>query len=190
MGYDLDGDGYISRDELRKMFKAYFHLSMELVRDVVKAMEEEMMINFDDQGNKPVSASFTAPIPSSSQNGASPPTKGSSSEDPVSPTDEYEGVFQPKSEHKESSNPQYKHFNEKVSKDGGSHNEGVQKYNNEERMPVIEAMSQDALEEMVDKTFSGAECEHKGYISFEDFKRFAENDTTMISWFEALGSVF
>ncbi|RKO87535.1 hypothetical protein BDK51DRAFT_11610, partial [Blyttiomyces helicus] len=25
-GYDLDGDGFISRQELHKMFKAYFHL--------------------------------------------------------------------------------------------------------------------------------------------------------------------
>ncbi|KNC69992.1 hypothetical protein SARC_17485, partial [Sphaeroforma arctica JP610] len=39
-GYDLDNSGYITRDELRKMFKAYFYLSMELVRDVVKALEE------------------------------------------------------------------------------------------------------------------------------------------------------
>ena len=31
-GYDLHNNEYISRDELRSMFKAYFHLSMELVR--------------------------------------------------------------------------------------------------------------------------------------------------------------
>ncbi|KAI9152689.1 hypothetical protein H9P43_009485 [Blastocladiella emersonii ATCC 22665] len=40
-GYDLDGDGRITRAELHAMFKAYFHLSMELVRDVVQAMEDE-----------------------------------------------------------------------------------------------------------------------------------------------------
>ncbi|KAI8922636.1 hypothetical protein BC831DRAFT_552785 [Entophlyctis helioformis] len=62
-GYDLDGDGCISRDELRRMFKAYFNLSMELVRDVVKTMEEGMMESFDDEAAKPVSASFLAPIP-------------------------------------------------------------------------------------------------------------------------------
>jgi hypothetical protein len=39
-GYDLDQSGFISRDELYSMFKAYFYLSMELVRDVVKALEE------------------------------------------------------------------------------------------------------------------------------------------------------
>lgn len=45
------------------MFKAYFHLSMELVRDVVKTMEEGMLLSFDDEGSKPVSAAFAAPIP-------------------------------------------------------------------------------------------------------------------------------
>ena len=42
-GYDLDGTGVISRDNLRKMFKAYFYITIELVRDVVKACEEEMV---------------------------------------------------------------------------------------------------------------------------------------------------
>jgi hypothetical protein len=66
-GYDLDGDGIISRQELLKMFKAYFHLSMELVRDVVKTMEEGMMESFDDEASKPISASFSAPIPLSNR---------------------------------------------------------------------------------------------------------------------------
>ena len=42
-GYDLDGEGTVSRDNLRKMFKAYFYITIELVRDVVKACEEEMV---------------------------------------------------------------------------------------------------------------------------------------------------
>lgn len=50
------------------MFKAYFHLSMELVRDVVKTMEEGMMESFDDEASKPISAAFSAPVPISSYN--------------------------------------------------------------------------------------------------------------------------
>ncbi|KAI8613479.1 hypothetical protein BC830DRAFT_1132041 [Chytriomyces sp. MP71] len=69
-GYDLDGDGVVSRQELHKMFKAYFYLSMQLVRDYVKSVEMEMMETFDDEAAKPVSASFTAPIPSSGTNEA------------------------------------------------------------------------------------------------------------------------
>eukprot|EP00051_Salpingoeca_urceolata_P010884 m.133745 g.133745 ORF g.133745 m.133745 type:complete len:402 (-) comp16894_c0_seq5:76-1281(-) len=66
-GYDLHESGYITREELRQMFKAYFLLSMELVREVVKALEEEMMANFNDDADKPVSSMFTAPIPASDQ---------------------------------------------------------------------------------------------------------------------------
>ncbi|KAF8986653.1 hypothetical protein BGZ52_008278 [Haplosporangium bisporale] len=62
-GYDLDGDGYISREELYEMFKAYFYLSMELIRDVVKTMENDLMNNFEYQPGMPISSTFTAPIP-------------------------------------------------------------------------------------------------------------------------------
>ncbi|KAF8970037.1 hypothetical protein BGZ46_010572 [Entomortierella lignicola] len=62
-GYDLDDDGYISREELHEMFKAYFYLSMELIRDVVKTMENDMISNFEYQPGMPISSTFTAPIP-------------------------------------------------------------------------------------------------------------------------------
>ncbi|ORZ20836.1 hypothetical protein BCR41DRAFT_369458 [Lobosporangium transversale] len=62
-GYDLDGDGYISREELHEMFKAYFYLSMELIRDVVKTMENDIISNFEYQPGIPISSTFTAPIP-------------------------------------------------------------------------------------------------------------------------------
>ncbi|KAG0202607.1 hypothetical protein BGX28_004923 [Mortierella sp. GBA30] len=62
-GYDLDGDGYISREELHEMFKAYFYLSMELIRDVVKTMENDLISNFEFQPGMPLSSTFTAPIP-------------------------------------------------------------------------------------------------------------------------------
>lgn len=62
-GYDIDEDGYISREELHEMFKAYFYLSMELIRDVVKTMENDLISNFEYQPGMPISSTFTAPIP-------------------------------------------------------------------------------------------------------------------------------
>lgn len=50
-GYDLEGVGSISRDNLRQMFKAYFYVTIELVRDVVKACEEEM-VSFNKKSSK------------------------------------------------------------------------------------------------------------------------------------------
>ena len=80
-GYDLNGDGVISRDELRKMFKSYFLLSMELVRGVVKVMEEGMLDTFDDEAEKPVSAAFGAP---STLNNSNDGDRGGASHSPTS----------------------------------------------------------------------------------------------------------
>lgn len=136
----MNNDGYINREELKRMFKAYFSLSMELVRDVVRALEEEIMETFDDHADKPVSAVFTAPIPAS---------------DP-----------QPSERQSATENGEAQYW------------------------PVMESMSQDAIEEMVDKTFSAIDRKGTGQISFEQFKEFVKSDSTMIAWFEALGTVF
>lgn len=60
-GYDLNNDGLITKDEFRKLLKAYFRLSMELVRDVVKVLQDGIMQNFDDESLHPVSAAFPPP---------------------------------------------------------------------------------------------------------------------------------
>ncbi|KXS21139.1 hypothetical protein M427DRAFT_51410 [Gonapodya prolifera JEL478] len=52
--------------DLRRTLTAYFLLSTELVRDVVKTMEEGMMEGFDEDASKPVSAAFTAGVPAGS----------------------------------------------------------------------------------------------------------------------------
>lgn len=131
----MDNDGFINREELRKMFKAYFSLSMELVRDVVRALEEEIMESFDDHADKPISAVFTAPIPQSDAN--------------------------QNNEEKTGNDAQY--------------------------WPIMESMSQDAIEEMVDRTFASIDRKGTGLISFEEFAEFVKSDSTMIAWFEALG---
>ncbi|KAJ3225135.1 hypothetical protein HK099_007340 [Clydaea vesicula] len=300
-GYDLDGDGCISRQELHKMFKAYFHLSMELVRDVVKTMEEGMMESFDDQNSKPVSASFTAPIPSNNRNSPSDdeneedtneknakkklskkqeiPTGSlmfasdinqapSSSHRPSlsnlnnnnnslmamgSRTFRLPSAGSQQSPHlntqfsmlgspnsvsqqlasysmmspiQESSSPSSTHFpvrsnspisfedittsslrigNRPMSASATSPQNNLPSIpyqrerlgsilqdptSNEEHWPVMEAMSQDAIEEMVERTFLSAGAELKDKLSFEDFKRVVEKDNNMLAWFEALGSVF
>ena len=140
------------------MFKAYFYLSMELVRDVVKALEEEMMENFDDEASKPVSASFTAPIPTSHR--------------------------RPSSYQKDKSAAAAAGAGPSAAGTDG------QEPGQEEMWPVMEAMSQDAIEEMVEKTFNSANTSKNGKISFDEFRRFVQNDSTMIAWFDALGSIF
>eukprot|EP01134_Creolimax_fragrantissima_P008324 CFRG8324T1 len=280
-GYDLDNSGFITRDELREMFKAYFYLSMELVRDVVKALEEEMMANFNDEGGKPVSAVFTAPIP---RDATDPPVEksdtdtiedpfniygaaveegraGSVSFSPESPdTAEYSSfpanasssstalasnknqencsehtdvqnvgsssltsIHQNSSSRGTSPTPHaptpnhstpisvirqtsqpYPHpprrsgsIDRSIGLQGGllsrSGAMGVlssRAADGTDMWPVMEAMSRSAIEEMVENAFKSADLDHDGTISFEEFKKWAQTDMSMIAWFEALGSVF
>jgi Ca2+-binding EF-hand superfamily protein len=54
----------------------------------------------------------------------------------------------------------------------------------------METMSQGAINEMVDKTFKSIETERQGYINFKEFKQCVHIDSSIVSWFEALGTVF
>jgi EF hand len=247
-GYDLDNDDFISRDELFRMFKAYFYLSMELVRDVVSAMEDDMMDNFEFSASQPVSAAFTVAIPSTSsdeedntsQNGGAtsgndehrvrddsrnrasrrlntrkedyfqqqyaeegipqhtthdrPEVTSSSSsessilEDPEpmnSPTDISESHWLPP--HDEP--PTFSSSGQKE-KQLVSVEEREPKKPWEEKFPIMETMSRDAIEEMVEKTFRSIDTKREGYISYEEFKQFVQTDSSIVSWFEALGTVF
>jgi len=60
----------------------------------------------------------------------------------------------------------------------------------EEKFPIMETMSQDAIEEMVEKTFRSIDTKREGYISYGEFKQFVQTDSSIVSWFEALGTVF
>ena len=66
-GFDVENRGFLTRPDVRSMFTAHFLLSMELVRDTVRTMEDEMIANFDDDSDRPVSAAFTAPMPEGMQ---------------------------------------------------------------------------------------------------------------------------
>ncbi|KAJ3342838.1 hypothetical protein HDU93_000968 [Gonapodya sp. JEL0774] len=62
--HPVSGQPTLLPSDLRRTLAAYFLLSTELVRDVVKTMEEGMMEGFDEEASKPVSAQFTAGVPS------------------------------------------------------------------------------------------------------------------------------
>eukprot|EP00039_Didymoeca_costata_P020446 m.341289 g.341289 ORF g.341289 m.341289 type:complete len:413 (-) comp19984_c0_seq1:38-1276(-) len=158
-GYDLHNNGYLSRDELRNMFQAYFHLSMELIRDLVKALEEQLMANFNDGGDNPVSAVFTAPIPNS--NGEVPHGKPSSI---------------------------YESYNFETGLPGQY--SAALSQTRAELGPSLQALSDKAIEDMVQAAFDSADLDCDGRLSFEEFKRWAMSDTAMIAWFDSLGSVF
>ncbi|KAJ3128330.1 hypothetical protein HK098_004739 [Nowakowskiella sp. JEL0407] len=216
-GYDLDANGIITKSELRKMFKAYFYLSMELVRDVVKTMEEGMMESFDDEASRPVSSAFLAPIPTTgpSNHDESNNTnkKGKEKDDLAcldeSPVGDYlleDGERSPKRKlgpiHLDPYSPLHLSLQDpsplihllpplrRRSVQMSPLNPIIDSDLEEEHWPVMETMSQDAIEEMVERTFNSAGLSDEDGIDFEVFKKVVEIDSNLLAWFEALGSVF
>ena len=146
-GYDSEKKGYLVHKDFHDMFKAYFDLSIELVRDYIKTCEEEMRASFDGSADKPVSSVLPGPIPHD--------LGGTSGVD-------------------------IKTLQQLRTGAGGSG--GAQ--------PLMEAMSQDAIEEMVANVFKCADLDADGRITFDEFKTWASLDNTILAWFDALGTVF
>lgn len=148
-GYDLDKKGYLVYKDFHDMFKAYFNVSIELVRDYIKTCEEEMKASFDETADKPVSSAFHAPIPN----------------DMIS-----------------ASGIDIKSLHQLPKHSGAGGSSGAQ--------PLMEAMSQDAIDEMVANVFKCADVNRDGKITFDEFKTWAVLDNTVLAWFDALGTVF
>ncbi|KAL0088548.1 hypothetical protein F4703DRAFT_1792712 [Phycomyces blakesleeanus] len=247
-GYDLDEDGFISRDELYRMFKSYFYLSMELVRDVVSAMEDEMIDNFEFSASQPVSSAFNVAIPSPASEDSSEDDEENEEENSnrninananantnstaVTSTDTAitagttgttgtigttsssrqrrrypakENYFDEQA--RNASDPAASLPKDKGGLIGSDNSDNGDKGGKrswekekmadqgkkkawEEKFPIMETMSQDAINEMVEKTFKSIDTVRDGYISFEEFKRCVQADSSIVSWFEALGTVF
>lgn len=157
------------------MYKAYFHLSMELVRDVVKSMETELVENFDEFDSKPVSSSFNAPITSSGAPVIDTLAANEREDTRILPSPiKIQPVSFPTSPINLNTSPVL--LNGKLV----THAE----------FPVMEAMGQSALEKMVSQTFLDASAEDKELMNYTEFYCAAEKDSNLLAWFEALGSVF
>jgi hypothetical protein len=65
-GYDLDGDGYINRRDVLRMFRAFYALSKELSRDSIGHQEEEFLDASSTreliEGSQPLSSAFIGQI--------------------------------------------------------------------------------------------------------------------------------
>ncbi|ORX87925.1 EF-hand, partial [Anaeromyces robustus] len=194
MGYDLDGDGYITPTELYNIFKAYFYLSMELVRDIVNTLENEDEDNIlDPTLNKSQGKDSDDNVTSSSSIAQKPRRTNLLEEQ------RKQLILQIEQKNKKSIGGY-----DDIGVTYGSLHSGYTPHSplkprtsfsnpkEEEIWPIMEVMSQEAIEEMVEKTFlmAGEHAIQSGRISFEEFKKFVKTDPTIISWFHALGTVF
>ncbi|MCJ1414758.1 hypothetical protein MMC32_001086 [Xylographa parallela] len=66
-GYDIDGDGYVSRRDMLRMFRAYYALTKELTREIIIGMEEDVTGDGSQrdivESSLPISSAFPGPIP-------------------------------------------------------------------------------------------------------------------------------
>lgn len=203
---------------------------MELVRDVVKTMEEGMMESFDDEASKPISSSFAVPIPLGDgpveirpkirEAGVLRPTTPEPSQasspilnytlnsnlSPTTQTPSLRSPFSPLSGPTRRSSPEPFPSSKSPILHVGIGSPSLDFNSNPlplshpfsppiqspltNSWPIMESMSQDALAEMVNKTFIAAGAQNKEVIQYEEFKLVVESDANLLAWFEALGSVF
>ncbi|KAF3764599.1 EF-hand, partial [Cryphonectria parasitica EP155] len=61
-GYDIDGDGYISRRDCLRMFRTYYVLYKQMHADVIEGLDQQALHNTDTQqlvtGRQPLSSHF------------------------------------------------------------------------------------------------------------------------------------
>lgn len=61
-GYDIDSDGYVTRKDFLRMFRAYYVLYKQMHRDILEGLDEHMMTTTDAQqlvnGRTPLSSYF------------------------------------------------------------------------------------------------------------------------------------
>ena len=66
-GYDLDRDGYVSRKDMLRMFRAFYALTKEITREMIAGMEEDMIGEGTQrdvvEGSQPISSAFPGSIP-------------------------------------------------------------------------------------------------------------------------------
>lgn len=66
-GYDLDDDGFVDRRDFLRMFRAFYALSKDLVKDMVASMDDDMLEANQASnvlvGSQPISAAFAGSIP-------------------------------------------------------------------------------------------------------------------------------
>ena len=195
---------------------------MELVRDVVKIMEEGMMENFDDEASKPVSAAFPAPSQSDQQTPLEEKpvaTRQDKFEDAVYVGDAGAtqiptivprgGLHDPivtrreEIEEPESLNDPttplatVRDALETMRRTATLPRRMVSfdpiqlsPHQPDDDLPIIEVISQDAIEELVRHVFMTADAQDAESIRLDQFRVAVQHDLNILAWFESLGSIF
>ena len=209
---------------------------MELVRGVVKVMEEGMLDTFDDEAEKPVSAAFGAPstlndsntyssfqerygVEESQRNESNSEKENTANANFIhthiqtlsntSTTEDYETssgrgkppiapITIPETTTLSSANfnfttrPLLSPRRHSIDSTSPLLLSSVPVNPDEDYKPIMESISHEAIEEMVDQVFvlAGVDASERDFLEFEEFQNVVHKDVNLLAWIEALGSVF
>eukprot|EP01122_Echinamoeba_exundans_P006973 TRINITY_DN205_c0_g1_i1.p1 TRINITY_DN205_c0_g1~~TRINITY_DN205_c0_g1_i1.p1 ORF type:complete len:333 (+),score=73.95 TRINITY_DN205_c0_g1_i1:904-1902(+) len=180
--YDLDSDGYISQEELASVVKAYFYLSQMAVRDAMKQIDQEALDRWNDTAAEPVSKAFAqvaVPGISAQQqaNLSGPPahysnpssSSSSSSSNPLSMSQ-----ILPVSEQASTALLRLDQSIELVP----------------DKAQLLEGAYTHAVEVLVRRAMETADKDKDGRINYAEFREWALQDRTILSWLSSVASVF
>ena len=144
------------------------------------------MASYDDGGNRPISAVFNAPIPDSMS------LHRQQSQQSLSTTKQLDSV--PVETHTSPSHPSSTLLPETTSLSPATSISGMMTGNRKntqyERLSAVEAMTQDAILELVDQIMQKADLDKDGKLSESEFYQYAVTDNSLLCWFEAIDTVF
>jgi NAD-specific glutamate dehydrogenase len=136
-----------------------------MVRGAVRVLEEGMLEQFDDQSQKPISASFTAPF---------------------APNEDIETLSKLNTNQQESDSPI------SIALDSPQRNvtfsipptpslDAPLPISTDDHLPIVENISYNAIDEMVNEVFARAGVD-VDYLTFEDFEYVVEQDANVLAW--------
>jgi hypothetical protein len=135
-----------------------------------------MMEGFDDEASRPVSAAF-------------PPPRTSAEHEVVARRKEpnLEEDAGDESDSSESRSP-IALLRDQVQTNHQKHKEELQSPDGD--VPLVEVVSQEAIEELIDVIFMSAGSEADQMLDYDKFVTVVMHDMNLLSWFEALGPIF
>eukprot|EP00730_Choanoeca_flexa_P007860 TRINITY_DN12404_c3_g1_i1.p2 TRINITY_DN12404_c3_g1~~TRINITY_DN12404_c3_g1_i1.p2 ORF type:complete len:281 (+),score=35.57 TRINITY_DN12404_c3_g1_i1:1-843(+) len=163
-GYDLDGKGWISREDMHVMLKAHFDINMIHVKEVIDNLDEELVDKFDPDDDKPVSSLFTAAIPAATGPAPAKPEESSVTEPGVA--------------------------EETVSALSMALQDGNNEAWHRQRLnPLISSISEEALDKVVESIFSDF-GDASGRLQRNEFLAATQVEPLLLAWLDVLGTIF
>ncbi|RKP34632.1 hypothetical protein BJ085DRAFT_17430, partial [Dimargaris cristalligena] len=177
--YDIDGDNYIGRSDLTKIFESFLDVHITTLRDVIISMDQNALDSSRILPGQPMSAAYSVAIPphlehlrhstdvedvadelNSPRFGRPQPPQvvPTSTTTPASATDPlaYEADYNQANAH----------------------------------WPIMESLNHSAIEQLVDETFNNIRPKRKNHIAYEEFVKYCNREKRLVLWLDVIACPF